>query len=656
MSNILKTFCIAAMLFAAGVSDHCNAQEKYAKAYEKKGDKAFERGDYAEALEYYMMGKKFILKPLSLIFKCGEACRMLNDYDKAEYWYQKVLIENDTLNINKEFPLLYLHLAEVAKCNGNTIQAQHFLNTCLMDCPDITIRKKAKDELKNLRWIFDNNKEKKDITVTNLGTNVNNEFSQSSTFIFKDSIMFFDSPTFKQETEDGQTLYSDVYNNVFYCFIDEDFYTPAKPLDFGEINRKRKNTSNFFFDTLTQTAYFTRCSMRKGKDNCQIYYSMLSEGKWSKAKRVESVYDKESSSSCPVVARDENGKSIMYFSSNRPGGYGGYDLWYVDLSNDEAKPVNLGPTINTSGNEVTPHYCHDEQSLYFSSDHHPGYGGFDIFRSEGWLCRWTTPENLMQPINSPANDLYPFISISAEQGYFTSNRKTEYAKDNKTCCNDIYRWDRQMPEVPTEKVIKAKESFNPAFDLPITLYFHNDEPDPGSNSNTTETSYRECYKQYSSLINQYKAVCSHGLNDSLEAIEVEKMERFFTDKIDKGMTKLDLMAQYILKQVENGRKVRLQIRGYASALYNEGYNYILSERRIVSVENYLREWNDSILNQYFDKKDEKGEGQISIVQMAMGKLESTSDNPENVEEKRRSVFTPQAMQERRIEIKVVEVK
>ena len=150
-----------------------------------------------------------------------------------------------------------------------------------------------------------------------------------------------------------------------------------------------------------------------------------------------------------------------------------------------------------------------------------------------------------------------------------------------------------MPEVPTEKVIKEKESFNPAFDLPITLYFHNDQPDPGSNSNTTETSYRECYKQYRSLINQYKAVCSHGLNDSLEAIEVEKMERFFTDKIDKGMTKLDLMAQYILKQVENGRQVRLQIRGYASALYNESYNYTLSERRIVSVENYLREWNDS---------------------------------------------------------------
>ena len=154
MSNFLKIILVICFL---GSSVNITAQQKYADAYEKKGDEAFNKRNYTEALEHYTMGRKFLLNPVSLIYKCGEACRMLKDYDKAEYWYQKVLVEYDTLDINATFPLLYLHLAEVAKNNGNIVQAQHFLNTCLLDCPDIEIRKKAKQELNSIKWIFENN-------------------------------------------------------------------------------------------------------------------------------------------------------------------------------------------------------------------------------------------------------------------------------------------------------------------------------------------------------------------------------------------------------------------------------------------------------------------------------------------------------------------
>lgn len=178
MSNILKT-ALLFISFTIGLSA-LNAQERYAKAYEEKGDKAFNEGKYQQAMENYKMGKRFILNPLHLNYKIAEVCRMQKDYDKAEYWYQKVLIESDTLNINTVFPYLYLHLAEVAKCNGNTIQAQHFLNTLLLDCPDIKIRKQAKEDLETLRWIFDNDKAEENTTVVNLGHNVNNELDRKS--------------------------------------------------------------------------------------------------------------------------------------------------------------------------------------------------------------------------------------------------------------------------------------------------------------------------------------------------------------------------------------------------------------------------------------------------------------------------------------------
>lgn len=650
MSNILKTLVLLFVFSATVCTNDAIAQEKYAKAYEEKGDKAFNKGDYQLALENYRMGKKFILNPLRLNYKIAEVCRMQKDYDKAEYWYQKVLIESDTLDINKTFPYLYLHLAEVAKCNGNIVQAQHFLNTCLLDCPDINIRKQAKQELETLRWIFDNDSPEENTTVVNLGHNVNDKFSQSNTFVLRDSVLYFTSPIYKEESEDGELFYTDVYNQIFYSFIDEDFYTPAKPIEIGNVNNKKRNISNFFFDTLSNAIYFNQSEFKNGKEISQIYYTQFSKNKWSSPKIVKQAYDKKSSNASPIIVRNENGETFMYFASNRVGGFGGYDLWYVNLTNPDSKPVNLGNVINTEGDEITPHYCDDESMLYFSSNYHKGFGGFDIFRSEGALNRWTTPENLLQPINSPANDIYPFINISGEQGYFTSNRKSENNTKNKTCCNDLYRWDKHLPKVPTQKVVEQKAKFNPVFDLPIALYFHNDEPNPGSTSPTTEKSYQECYKQYRLLSNQYKANSTRGLADSLEAPALEKMEEFFKEKIDKGMIKLDLLSEYLLEQAHAGKQITLHVRGYASALHETEYNYILSERRIVSLENYLKTWQNGRLQPYFEV------GRITIERMPVGKLESTSENPTTLEEKRRSVFTLQAMQERRIEIRVVNVK
>lgn len=655
MSNFLKTVLLAFVLTFVS-SYNGLAQEKYAKAYEKKGDAAFASGNYAEALEHYTMGKRFLLNPVDLIYKCGEACRMLKDYDKAEYWYQKVLIENDTLDINTTYPMLYLHLAEVARCNGNIVQAQHFLNTCLLDCPDIEIRKKAKQELNAIKWIFENNTTEENTIVRNLGANVNNAFSQSGCFIINDSILFFTSPTYKETIEDGETIYSNIYNKVFMSFVDEDFYTPAKEMINERVNVKKKNSTNFFLDTITHTVYFNRHTIKKGKENYQIYYTQFKDNKWTKAKLFEPAYDKKSSNSCPVIARDEEGNAVMYFSSDRVGGYGGYDIWYIDLSKENPTAVNLGPTINTGGNEITPHYSEDEQSLYFSSDTHFGYGGFDIFRSEGWLQRWTTPENLMQPINSYANDIYPFVSLSAEQGYFTSNRVSQFNKGNKTCCNDIYRWDNQLPEVPTQEQVKEKVVFNPAFDLPISLYFHNDEPNPNTTDTVTNADYAQCYKDYRALSNLYKANCSKGLPDSLEQKAVEQMEQIFVEKIDKGMQKLDLLAQYIYEKLQEGKMVSLQVRGYASALHNEDYNYKLSQRRIVSLENYFKNWKSGLLRGYFETVNENGVPMLQFIQMPFGKLESKSDNPQTLEEKRRSVFTYSAMEDRRIEIRVVNVR
>ncbi|MDY6381141.1 MAG: hypothetical protein SPK94_02685 [Bacteroidales bacterium] len=656
MSNLLKQILLVTIgVFTLSLSSpNLLAQEKYAKEYERQGDKAMEEGEYSQALEYYMLGRRFLKQNLTLIYKCGESCLAMKDYDKAEYWYQKVLIENDTVNINHAFPYLYLHLAQSSIYNGNIIQAQSFLNTCLIDCDDIKIRKECKRELERIDWIIDNDKPKQYI-ITNLGNNINNETSQLGSFVLRDSIIIFTSTEYKKKISKGDTFFTDIYNQIFFSFVDADYYTPAKKLEWGKINQKKTNCSDLFFDSISSTAYFTYSKIKNNKKTSVIYYSTYSNGEWSKPKIFKPVYDKNSSSCHPVIARN-NGECFMFFTSDREGGYGNMDIWSLDLNNKDAKPINLGSTINTSGNEITPFYFADEEELYFASDTHKGFGGFDIFRSVGWKNRWTSVENLLQPINSSYNDIYPFVVDSDIEGYFTSNRPTINNKENKTCCNDIYRFNSEEPETPTMTTIVKKEGFNPAFDLPVALYFHNDSPDAGSELPTTELSYIDCYKQYNSLSNQYKAARTKGLDDSLANIEIAKVESFFKDKIKQGYDKLNKALEYIQEKLEQGENISIQIRGYSSSLFETGYNYNLAERRIVSVENYINTWNNGALKPYTQSIATDGKPRLETIHLAIGKLEATSPNPESIEEKRQSVYLPSSMEERRIEIKVIQVR
>lgn len=656
MSNILKIKNIICLLIIiiGFVPNVLFAQEKYAKEYEKQGDKAMQKGNYSQALDYYTLGRRFLKQNLTLIYKCGEACLAMKDYDKAEFWYQKVLIENDTLNINQTFPYLYLHLAQSSIHNGNIIQAQSFLNTCLLDCNDIKIRKECKRELERVDWIIDNDKPKRYI-ITNLGNNINDETSQLGSFILRDSILIFTSTSYKQKITEGDTFFTNIRNQIYFSFIDDNYYTPAKKMEWGKINRPKTDCADLFFDSVSATAYFTYSKTKNNEKIYTIYHSVYNEGKWSNPKVFKPLYDKNYSYCHPVIARNQK-ECFMFFASDRPGGYGQMDIWMLNMNDSQAQAKNLGPIINTSGNEITPFYYADEGELYFASDTHKGFGGFDIFRSVGWKDRWTNVENLMLPINSPYNDMYPFISDSDTEGYFTSNRPSDNNKGNKTCCNDIYRFNSQEAEQPTMQTIVKKQEFNPAFDLPVALYFHNDSPDAGSELPYTDESYSDCYKTYSLLQNQYKAARSKGLDDSLTDKEIAQVELFFKDKLKHGYDKLNLALDYILQKLKTGENISIQIRGYCSSLFETGYNYNLAERRIVSVENYMKQWNNGALKSYMEQVSNDGKPRLETIHLAIGKLESFSPNPENLQEKRQSIFLQQSMEERRIEIKVIQVR
>ncbi len=206
--------------------------------------------------------------------------------------------------------------------------------------------------------------------------------------------------------------------------------------------------------------YYTRCIIRNRKIDCNICYSHFSYGEWSNIVTLdENVNTPDYWESMPTIS--SNGKT-MYFVSNRTeGSYGGYDIYKtVKDENGKWQPaVNLGPVINTSGNEKSPFIHTDSQTLYFSSaDYrddegnsykgHLGLGGYDIFFSRmDSSGQWSKPKNIGYPINTRKNDLGFSVSTDGRFGYFASNKVDQQKESNK---------DRNY----AQKKGKLKQAFN----------------------------------------------------------------------------------------------------------------------------------------------------------------------------------------------------
>lgn len=152
----------------------------------------------------------------------------------------------------------------------------------------------------------------------------------------------------------------------------------------------------------------------------KIYLSAWANGKWNEGRCLEIVKD-DSLSLFAHPAITPSGR-YLYFVSDMPGGYGGKDIWRAQWSNHQILLVeNLGPEINSEGDELFP-YVRNDSVLYFASDGHPGMGGLDIFMAIGGAEKWQVT-NLQSPLNSSADDFGITFVRGEEKGFFSSNRK-----------------------------------------------------------------------------------------------------------------------------------------------------------------------------------------------------------------------------------------
>jgi len=187
---------------------------------------------------------------------------------------------------------------------------------------------------------------------------------------------------------------------------------------------------------------------RKGDTLLKIYTATRNGGDWVGIKEL--AFNSDDYDQChPTLSADGQ---VLYFSSNKEGGYGGMDLYKSQFLNGRwSTPTNLGPTINTAKNEVFP-FIHQNGTLYFASNGHGGYGGLDVLSSVQSEGDWRTPVNAKSPINSLYDDFGFILDQNSATGYFSSSRPKGNGKD------DIYRFSLGIPMVKETAIETAKEA------------------------------------------------------------------------------------------------------------------------------------------------------------------------------------------------------
>ncbi|MFK8104274.1 MAG: OmpA family protein [Saprospiraceae bacterium] len=270
----------------------------------------------------------------------------------------------------------------------------------------------------------------KKVTITNL-EKLNSAELDYCPVVYKGGIVF-------TSTRKNKSSSRKKYSDIFYSERDQngEFKTP-QPME-GKIN-SRYHDGSATFSVDGNLMIFSRNNKKgKSKDGLvglKIYASSLQNGSWSEVKELG--FNDDRYSNChPSLSYDGN---KLYFASNRPGGFGGMDIYVVEKKNGKwENPVNLGPEVNSNGNEIFP-FINFDGKLYFASNGRDGWGGLDIYMtipsSEDKSYEYRQAVNLGQPFNSASDDFGFIIEQDGMNGLFASNRKGGKGKD------DIYAWN-----------------------------------------------------------------------------------------------------------------------------------------------------------------------------------------------------------------------
>ena len=405
--KIVKLFTVAALFLACG-STTVSAQNKEA-------DKMYNSNQYFNAIELYKKAatkEKNKTKKAEMTFKTADCYRLVNDPKQAEVWFAKAI------KAKYPDPIATLYLADAKKINEKYSEAIVDYNEYAKAVPsDVRGTEGAKSCEMAQKW-----KDNPTRYEVNNVAQINGKSQDfSPTFADKKYLTLYFTSAREGATgngADGTTGQS--FTDIYETKIDKKgaYSTPA--IIAGGLN-SGDNEGASTVNKKGSRIYFTRCDVEKKTLGCAVFYSDKKGTSWGDAVNLNLSTD-TGRVGHPSINDDET--TIYFCGTDLPGGMGGRDIWKVEFDKKTkawGKPVNLGSTINTAGDEMYPYIAADG-TLYFSSNGLAGMGGLDIFKAEKSGEAFTNIQNMKFPLNSAGDDFGIIFQGSKQQGYFTSNR------------------------------------------------------------------------------------------------------------------------------------------------------------------------------------------------------------------------------------------
>lgn len=432
----MKRGCLLSILFTFVGLSFLQAQPLRESSYETMIETAEEQyalKDYYRALEWYEKAYDES-SDQEIIPYIAELHYKLRDYNRAENWYTRLLRRDK----NNKWGEVRFEYARTLKMLGKYDEAILEFQQFVAETEDPVKKELAKAELTGCQMALSAQNVEPDVTIVHAGNKINTRTSEYAATLNRTGEMMY-YVGFQTDDIIEVDEANDYHAQILVAKKGEKGWDDPRPLG-KEVNRPGVNSSSVALSSDGNTMYFTRAVlMGNVVTDSRLYYSVGGDGNWSGAEEVEGI-NGDYQVKHPAVG-ELFGSEVLFFVSDMGGGEGQYDIFYATRRGEGVygEPVNLGSKINTLGNEITPFY-HDG-TLYFSSDGHPGYGGYDIFYTTWDGVQWSEPKNLGPGYNTMVDDKYFTLDQEGFKGLLLSNREGGRSVKSKTCCDDIYYFE-----------------------------------------------------------------------------------------------------------------------------------------------------------------------------------------------------------------------
>lgn len=611
LQRVCYIFCLSLMVLVLAAQPLSEIPYEYRL---EAADTAFARQDYYNAVEMYEECYRETREP-EIARKIAYSHDRMRDYKRAERWYQRI-VQRDTGYASADFHFEY---GRLLKKNAKYDEAEAVFNNLQASGKVPRLNDRIESELVGVE-LARRLKRPEDILVESIGNKVNTRNSDAAPAVDLDGNLFY--VAFDSDEIIKVTNKSDDYHAKIYMARRDSKgkFQKGKPIA-DKINRPGFHNSHVAFSKDGERMYFTRAIAKGGEIIVSDLYYCDKEGRgWGAPQRISSL-NGDFVTKHPSVGEFFGGE-VLIFSSNRPGTVGGLDLFYAPIKRDGTfgLPVNLGESINTGGDEITPKY--HERMLYFSTDGHPTIGGFDIYRSEWDGSALLPAEHMGKGVNTSVDDLY-YTPGDDEAGFLVSNRDGTRSLKSKTCCDDIFTFEKKtiilkllasvFDKVTEDSLlgatIKMFTKVGEELSLPDVQKNEEDndfdfavDPDkayqvivsrPGYFSDTAEfntvgvnvsKNFRGTFK----LVPRPKEVTDKPVSEVLTRFEPIRLNNIYYDLDDDQILPdaeqdLDFIYGLMIKYAD----MVIELSSHTDARASDAYNLDLSQRRANSAKKYL---------------------------------------------------------------------